>query len=230
MMNSWWLARACGRRTCPRSQAFDSQRADVRSVTHARRSAVEFMTCHSERVRVYADLLHDIGKLSVDPTILNKPRKPSEREWNIPKAYPEQGARAASALLSWLVEWGRAIIEHHEKFDGSGYPKGLTGTKISQAGRLIGVVDAFEVMTAARSYKRPMSALKAREELARCAGAHFDPVMVRALLAISLPRLLWATGPLSFFVQLPSSGQRATSVCRCWRPRHRLWPLLPQGP
>ncbi len=181
---------------------------------------------HAERVRVYTDLLaeqlrlpradqdrlrwaallHDIGKLAVDPAILNKPGKPSEREWNILRSHPEAGARAAAELLPWLGDWGSAIIEHHERFDGTGYPNGLSGSGISRAGRLLAVVDAYEVITAARSYKRPTSTAKAREELARCAGSHFDPVMVRAFLAISLPRLLWATGPLSFLVQLPFMG------------------------
>ncbi len=181
---------------------------------------------HAERVRVYADLLaqqlrlnreeqdllrwgsllHDIGKLTVDPEILNKAGKPTDQEWTILRAHPEEGARAAASLLGWLGEWGRAIAEHHERFDGTGYPAGLSGSAISRAGRMIAVVDAYEVMTAARSYKRPVSTQKAREELTRCAGTHFDPVTVRAFLAISLPRLLWATGPLSFFVQLPFVG------------------------
>ena len=181
---------------------------------------------HAERVRVYSDLLaqqmrlnredqdrlrwgallHDIGKLTVDPEILNKAGKPTDQEWAILRAHPEQGALAAASLLGWLGEWGRAIPEHHERFDGTGYPAGLSGASISRAGRMIAVVDAYEVMTAARSYKRPMSTLKAREELTRCAGTHFDPVTVRAFLAISLPQLLWATGPLSFLVQLPFLG------------------------
>ena len=122
------------------------------------------------------------------------------------RSHPEAGARAAADLLPWLGDWGSAILEHHERFDGTGYPQGLQGLDISRAGRLLAVVDAYEVITAARSYKRPTSTVKAREELARCAGSHFDPAIVRAFLAISLPRLLWATGPLSFLVQLPFIG------------------------
>lgn len=109
----------------------------------------------------------------------------------------------AGPLLAWLGEWGAGIAEHHERYDGSGYPRGLAGLAISRAGRALAVVDAYEVMTAARSYKRPMHVGTARLELARCAGTHFDPAMVRAFLAISLPRLLWTTGPLSFLANLP---------------------------
>ena len=181
---------------------------------------------HAERVRVYTDLLgeqlrltrddqdrlrwsallHDVGKLAVDPAILNKAGKRVEREWNILRSHPEAGARAAADLLPWLGEWGQAIMEHHERFDGTGYPNGLAGLNISRAGRLLAVVDAYEVITAGSSEQRPTSTFKAREELARCAGSHFDPAMVRAFMAISLPRLMWATGPLSFVVQLPFMG------------------------
>jgi putative nucleotidyltransferase with HDIG domain len=181
---------------------------------------------HAERVRVYADLLadqlrlsqqerdllrwgsllHDIGKLEVAAEILNKPGRPTAREWSILRGHPARGAELASALLPWLREWGKAIVEHHERYDGTGYPRGLAGDAISRAGRLVAVVDAYEVMTSARSYKKAMTTARAREELARCAGSHFDPAMVRAFMAISLPKLLWATGPLSFLVQLPFVG------------------------
>ena len=80
------------------------------------------------------------------------------------------------------------------------------------------VADAYDTMTAARSYKRPMATRAAREELARCAGTQFDPVMVRAFLAISVPRLVWVSGPASFLVHLPSlwrlqrAGEQALGV------------------
>jgi hypothetical protein len=135
--------------------------------------------------------------------VLTKPDKLAEDEWEQVLAHPDEGARLCGPLLEWLGEWGRAIPEHHEKYDGSGYPRGLSANDISTAGRLVCLVDAYETMTATRPYKRPMATRDARTELARCAGTQFDPVMVRAFLAISLPRLLWASGPVSFLLQLP---------------------------
>lgn len=193
---------------------------------------------HAERVRVYTDLLgeeiklskedryrlrwaallHDIGKLKVSPKILNKPGKLDDHEWAVIKGHPQEGARIASPLLSWLGPWAGAIAEHHERFDGGGYPAGLAGPDISSAGRIVSVADAYDTMTAVRSYKKPMAVRAARQELVRCAGGQFDPAMVRAFLSISVPRLLWKTGPGSLLVQLPflarlqSIGQQTLSA------------------
>ncbi len=193
---------------------------------------------HSERVRVFADLLaeelhlrpedryrlrwaallHDVGKLTVQAGILNKPGKLDEDEWSAIRHHPLEGARIAAPLLEWLGPWGQAIAEHHERFDGAGYPAGLAAEEISLAGRIVAVADAYDTMTAARSYKKPMAVRTAREELARCAGSQFDPVAVRAFFAISLPRLLRRTGPAAFLAQLPflaslqAIGQQAVTA------------------
>jgi len=101
----------------------------------------------------WAALLHDVGKLEVASGVLNKPGPLDSSEWDRMRRHPLDGARLCAALLPWLGPWGNGIAEHHEKYDGSGYPTGLTGERISYAGRIISVVDAYETMTAARTYK-----------------------------------------------------------------------------
>jgi putative nucleotidyltransferase with HDIG domain len=188
---------------------------------------------HSERVRAFTDLvagelklsdtdrdrlrwaalLHDVGKIHVPARILNKPGRPDAREWETLQAHPSMGARIAAPLLPWLGAWGNAIEQHHERFDGGGYPHALAEMEISLAARIVSVADSFEVMTAARSYKKPMSVPAARRELAACAGAQFDPAIVRAFLSVSLGKLWWTVGPMSWTALAPILGpvQRAGS-------------------
>jgi hypothetical protein len=197
--------------------------ATILSLSVALQSHDRHTRGHAERVRVFTDLLgeelqlpesdryrlrwaallHDIGKLRIAPKVLNKPGALDEGEWRQMKGHPTEGARIAEPILGWLGPWGDAIGEHHERFDGKGYPGGLQGGSISLAGRIVAVADCYDTMTSARSYKKPMAVWAARRELADCAGGQFDPEMVRAFLSISLPRLLWRTGPVSFLVQLP---------------------------
>jgi hypothetical protein len=181
---------------------------------------------HSERVRVYTDmiaaelhlpaagvdrlrwaaLLHDIGKLWIPASVLNKPAKLSKSEWEAIRQHPAHGAELAADLLPWLGPWGLAILEHHEHYDGSGYPTGLSGTQISLAGRIVAVADSFETMTAARPYKKARTRAAGLEELVRYSGQQFDPDVVRALLAVSAPKLAWAMGPASWLTGLPFIG------------------------
>jgi len=181
---------------------------------------------HSERVRAYTDmlageldlgdedrdrlrwaaLLHDIGKLRVPGRILNKAGKPDRFEWERLQAHPAEGAAIVEPLLPWLGTWAATIVEHHERFDGRGYPAGLEGERISLGARIVSVADSFEVMTAARAYKRPITPSAARRELARCAGAQFDPAVVRLFLNISIGRLWWTVGPASWMAVTPVLG------------------------
>ena len=178
---------------------------------------------HSERVRAVTDLiaeelslpqgdrdrlrwsalLHDIGKLTVPGSILNKPGKPDDIEWLLLKSHPLAGARLAAPLGGWLGPWADSIAQHHEKYDGTGYPYGLAGEGISLGGRIVAVADCYETMTAVRSYKAAMTPAAARRELAACAGSHFDPVIVRAFLGASVGRLGLLGGPLSLLGELP---------------------------
>jgi len=184
---------------------------------------------HSERVRLYADLvgeelkltkeerqklqwgalLHDLGKLMVPGEILNKAGKPDAEEWRVLQSHPEEGMRLIEPLRPFLGEWVHAIGGHHEKWDGSGYPRGLAGTQIPRAGAIVAVADSFEVMTALRSYKKPMSLQDARAELTRCAGTHFSPDVVRAFLQISLGHLRIVSGPLAALAHVPFLGNLA---------------------
>ena len=191
---------------------------------------------HSERVRVFADLiadelkidaagqarlrwaalLHDVGKLEVPPSLLNKPGKPDEEEWKVLHRHPEDGARLVAPLLPWLGEWGRAVAEHHERYDGTGYPHQLKGHEISLAARIVAVADVYEVMTAPRPYKRTMSIAASRQELTRVAGTQLDPAIVRAFLNISVGRLWRTIGFGAWVGQIPA---HRPSLERAWQRR-----------
>ncbi len=177
---------------------------------------------HAERVRAYTDLiademhlsrerrerlrwsalLHDIGKLTVHPEVLNKPGSLSDEEWEVLRQHPLEGARITAPLAAWLGEWSQTIAEHHERYDGKGYPYGLAGREISTGGRIVAVADSYDVMTSVRAYKRPLSPAVARTELAACAGTQFDPEIVRLFLGVSLHRLRAAV-PLTWLSSLP---------------------------
>ena len=103
----------------------------------------------------------------------------------------------------------RAVDQHHERWDGAGYPLGLAAEDIHLSGRIVAVADAFDVITSARSYKKGLPPTLGREEIARCSGSQFDPDVVRAFLNIGLGRLRLAAGPLAWLNALPSVADRA---------------------
>ncbi|MFE9170439.1 HD-GYP domain-containing protein [Streptomyces kebangsaanensis] len=144
-----------------------------------------------ERVEVlrFAGILHDVGKLGVPTRLLRKdgPLTPEERR--VIELHPEYGHEMVRGI-SFLGEARSAILHHHERLDGSGYPYGLTGSQIPESARVVAVADAFDAMTSTRSYRRARPVGAALEELERCAGAQFDPRMVTAL-ARALDRHGW---------------------------------------
>jgi putative nucleotidyltransferase with HDIG domain len=174
----------------------------VRAFTDLVADELNLPASDRDRLR-WAALLHDIGKLAVHPHILNKPDKLNDEEWAVIKNHPLEGARLTAPLAGWLGTWANTIAEHHERYDGAGYPYGLTGNQISLGARIVAVADSYDVMTAIRTYKRPMSPEAARAELAACAGSQFDPRVVRAFLDVSIGRLRLVAGPLAWLGSLP---------------------------
>ena len=126
-------------------------------------------------------LLHDIGKIGIPLEILNKPGKLSDEEWKILQSHTEKGYEIASSNNE-LRGIADEIRHHHERWDGKGYPDGLSRESIPLLSRVIAVVDAYDAMTNNRSYRHVISASKAMAELRRCAGSQFDPFIVSEFL------------------------------------------------
>lgn len=126
-------------------------------------------------------LLHDIGKIGIPLEILNKPGRLSGDEWKILQSHTRKGYEIANSNneLKCIAD---EILHHHERWDGTGYPDGLSRESIPLLSRVIAVVDAFDAMTNDRSYRRGMPVPKAVEELKRCAGSQFDPYIVSEFL------------------------------------------------
>ncbi|WP_234308540.1 HD-GYP domain-containing protein, partial [Streptomyces sp. NRRL F-4428] len=135
-----------------------------------------------ERLEVVrmAGVLHDVGKLGVPTRLLRKDGPLTPQERRIIELHPEYGHEMVRGI-GFLGEARSAILHHHERVDGSGYPYGLTGEQIPVLARVVAVADAFDAMTSTRSYSRARPVPTALAELNRCAGAQFDPAMVRAL-------------------------------------------------
>ncbi|MFI2778623.1 HD-GYP domain-containing protein [Streptomyces sp. ALB3] len=155
----------------------------------------------------FAGILHDVGKLGVPTRVLRKdgPLTPDERR--VIELHPEYGHEIVRGI-GFLDEARAAILHHHERLDGSGYPYGLSGDRIPEFARVVAVADAFDAMTSTRSYRRGRPVPAAVEELKRCAGSHFDPRMVRAL-ANALDRHGWSASAGTV-----TSGEEATGLPR----------------
>lgn len=126
-------------------------------------------------------LLHDVGKVAIDPHILKKPGPLTPEEWLEMKRHPEIGCRIAQAApeLAMVSEF---ILSHHERWDGKGYPCGLKGEEIALPCRILAVADAFDAMTNDRVYRQAMSKARALREIEKNAGTQFDPLVVQIFL------------------------------------------------
>jgi diguanylate cyclase (GGDEF)-like protein len=128
-------------------------------------------------------LLHDIGKIGISDEILNKPGKLNAEEWEAVKNHSQLGATIAGRVRE-LVPCVPGILHHHERYDGSGYPKGLKGKDIPLEARILAIADAFAAMTSERRYSDTLSYEQALAEVKRGAGTQFDPDLVEVFLRL----------------------------------------------
>lgn len=163
---------------------------------------------HSQRVREYTELiadrlhvdekkkreigfgalLHDVGKIAVPDQILLKPGKLTDQEWGEMRKHPEVGCRIVKRI-GFLKDAAEVIHAHHEKFDGTGYPRGLKGESIPLGARMFMVADVYDALTSERPYRSPITYEEAAAEIKRLSGSHFDPVIVDTFMAIAPEQL-----------------------------------------
>jgi len=138
----------------------------------------------------WSALLHDIGKIGIDPTIQNKPGMLTPSEYNYILTHCTIGPGIVQPLVNDIIS--EAIRHHHDSFDGSGLNQGVRGEQIPLISRILAIADSFDAMTSDRPYRSAMPAAKAIEEVKRCSGTQFDPVVVEAFLKTSLVSSLQA--------------------------------------
>jgi HD-GYP domain-containing protein (c-di-GMP phosphodiesterase class II) len=130
---------------------------------------------------------HDLGKIFVPGGVLHKPGRLTPQEWESVRRHPRAGEQLLLAAMPG-TEAARTVCEHHERWDGGGYPAGLRGKGINAGARIVAVADAYDAMTSERAYREAMTHEEAAAELARCSGTQFDPCVVEAFRRV--PRSL----------------------------------------
>ena len=204
-----------------------THRHSERVAALARRIALEIgLTADEQQTAELSALLHDVGKIAVPDSILNKPGRLTEAEFDEMKKHPLHGARIVSNIQSPAVTAVLPGVQyHHERWDGSGYPEGLRGEQIPLLGRLLGVADFYDALTSDPSVSRAVSATRKRSPCsAKSSGSHFDAGIVEAVLRLHerddllptgwedlLPMrghaVLSPTGPGAFRAGRPGSGR-----------------------
>jgi putative nucleotidyltransferase with HDIG domain len=170
----------------------------VSELACATAAALGATACDLDAIRTGA-LLHDIGKIGISDTVLQKPGKLTREEFAIIRQHPEIGRKILEGVHGF-APYLDVVELHHENWDGTGYPHGQSGEATPLAARIVHVSDAYDAMTTDRPYRRGMSHARAISILRECAGTQFDPrvVEVFARLAIALDPDVWpeAPGPL----------------------------------
>src|SRR2546421_2612958 len=172
-------------------------RETVRSMAYVVEAKDAYTGQHLERCRVYGNtlmqalgvaleyqdaefgfLLHDVGKVGVPESILNKPGPLTAAEWRVMRTHPIIGYQILQAI-PFMTSAASIVRCHHEMWDGAGYPEGLKGEQIPLPARVFQVVDAFDAMTTDRPYRASLGVDRAAEEIQRMAGTQFDPEVCR---------------------------------------------------
>jgi len=133
-------------------------------------------------------LVHDIGKIGVPESVLRKPGRLTDEEMALIAAHPQIGHEILRDIPQ-MSDVLPGVLEHHERWDGTGYPRRLEGEAISLLGRLVCIADSFDAMTSARTYRPARSVSEVLEEIRRCLGTHFDPTLGAAFVTIPLEQL-----------------------------------------
>jgi putative two-component system response regulator len=195
----------------------------IQSLVKALEAKDSYTRGHSERVTFYslelakglgksvdmeklrsAGILHDLGKIGIPETILNKPGKLENEEFLIVKKHPSMGVRILEPIES-LKGVFPVIMHHPERYDGKGYPAGLQGEKIPIEARILAIADTYDAMTSNRAYRDALSPQKAVEEIDKFAGVQFDPDLASQFMAIQ-PHI-----ELPDHISLPSGSMEAES-------------------
>jgi len=156
-----------------------SKRVACHTLVLARR-----FTGDSEHLRqvYWGSLLHDLGKIGIPDAILLKAGPLTEPEWQVMRKHPEIGQHILSAV-SFLAEASEIVLNHEERFDGQGYPRGLVGDEIPLWARLFAVIDTLDAITSDRAYRQGHSFDTAKEEILHQSGIQFDPLAIEAFIA-----------------------------------------------
>ncbi len=156
-----------------------SKRVACHTLVLARR----FISDANQLRQIYwGSLLHDIGKIGIPDAILLKQGMLNEDEWNVMRTHPEKGHRIVSQIPG-MEATAEVVLSHEERFDGSGYPRGLRGEQICLGARLFAVIDTLDAITSDRPYRKALPFDQARAEIIKMSGTQFDPLAVQAFLA-----------------------------------------------
>ncbi len=190
---------------------YDDMQAMFLGTLHALTAAIDakdsYTHGHSERVammsrqlakaaglsehdveRVYiSGLVHDVGKIGVPEAVLGKPGRLTDEEFDLIKMHPEVGAKILQDIRQ-MHDLIPGVLYHHERWDGKGYPHKLSGEDIPMFGRLICLADSFDAMSSNRTYRKGMSHEQVIDEIRRCAGTQFDPVLAQEFVNLDFTR------------------------------------------